>query len=157
MIIKKRFWWAATAFFLAPADYVFAQSSGTQAIENSDSLRTYDVGREQTLVGLIVAYTAGSETPPFGPHLTLQTVSGPIDIHLGDIRTLVANHFTIQNGETLRIVGENIILANHTTQFLARILQKGTQVAVVRTTHGFPVASTPHRSATEPKEQAGVL
>jgi hypothetical protein len=61
-----------------------------------------------------------------------------IEVHLGDARLLAANHFSIEIGETLRIVGETLTTGN-TTLFVARIVQKGTQALAVRTARGFPI------------------
>lgn len=156
-MIKKWLLLATSAFFLVTVGSVFAQNNGTQATQNSDLLRIYDVSREQTLVGTVLTYAASSETPPLGPHLTVQTASGAIEVHLGDARTLAANHFTIQSGDTLRVIGENIILPNSSTQFLARIVQKGTQAIVVRTAHGFPIPPLPSDNSTKSKKQEGVM
>jgi len=68
----------------------------------------YDLKREGTLVGTVVAYTQSSTTPPLGAHVTLQTTGGVVDVHLGDARLLTANNFNIHTGDTLRIIGENV-------------------------------------------------
>lgn len=156
-MIKKWLLLATAAFFLATVGSVFAQNNGALSTQNSDLLRTYDVNREQTVVGTVLTYAASSETPPLGPHLTLQTASGVVDVHLGDARTLAANHFIIQTGDTLRIIGENIILPNSSTQFLARILQKGAQAIVVRTAHGLPIPALPSDGSRKSKKQEGVM
>jgi len=43
------------------------------------------------------------------------------------------------------------------TQFVARILQKGTQAIAVRTTHGFPIAPAAQQNGASGKKQEGVL
>ncbi len=99
----------------------------------------YDVGCEVTLTGQVVAYPASSKVPPLGPHVTLQTSAGVMDVHLGDGRLLEANHMDIASGDTLRIIGESVTMGS-SKQFVARIVQKGTQVVVVRSASGFPLS-----------------
>ncbi len=94
--------------FLFSAAVLPAQDKPAQSPQNSASLFAYDLNREVTLVGTVLSYSAASKTSPAGPRVTLQTRSGVFDIHLGDARLLAANQFTIQQGDTLRIVGENI-------------------------------------------------
>jgi hypothetical protein len=102
--------------------------------------RAYDVSREVTLVK-VVSYSASTATLPLGPRVMLQTPSATIDV--GNPRLLEANHLVIESGDTLRIIGEELALGDG-KQFIARIVQKGTQAWVVRTAGGFllsPVAS----------------
>jgi ATPase subunit of ABC transporter with duplicated ATPase domains len=116
----------------------------------------YDLKREGTLVGTVMAYTESSTTPPLGAHVTLQTPGGVVDVHLGDARLLTANHFNIQAGDTLRIIGENVASGNAST-FLARIVQKGTQALAVRSERGIPVRYMAPKNSGESKPQGGVL
>ncbi len=147
---------AATAgMMLFSAGSIFAQNSVAPLGQNSTPTESYDLGREQILVGTVLNYSAASNSAPWGPRLTLQTQTGVVDIHLGDARTLSTNHFTIQTGDTLRVFGEEVNLPNNTKQFLARILQKGTQAIFVRTPHGFPIPPTVPADAKDGKKQAG--
>ncbi|HKM81199.1 MAG TPA: hypothetical protein VJY15_09595 [Candidatus Acidoferrum sp.] len=116
----------------------------------------YDLKREGTLVGTVIAYTQFSTAPPLGAHVTLQTAGGVVDVHLGDGRFLTANHFTIQAGDTLRIIGENVAFGS-AAPFLARIVQKGTQALAVRTERGIPVRYVAPKNGAESKPQGGVL
>jgi len=116
----------------------------------------YDLNREGTIVGTVVAYTDFSTTPPPGAHVTLQTTGGVVDVHLGDARLLDAGHISIQTGDTLRIIGENVTFAG-TTHFLARIVQKGTQAVAVRSERGLPVRYLAPKNNGESKSQGGVL
>ncbi|HEY2121224.1 MAG TPA: hypothetical protein VGH37_18705 [Candidatus Acidoferrum sp.] len=148
---------AAAGLFLLPGNSALAQSNSAPSVQSSASIQAYDINRERTLVGIVLTYTASSQTAPHGPRLTLQTSSGVVDVHLGDVRTLSVNRFTIQPGDTLRIIGENVSFANNTTQFLARILQKGTQAIAVRTTRGFLIPPSHPIDASNAKKQAGVM
>jgi hypothetical protein len=116
----------------------------------------YDVQRESTLVGTVIAYTASSTPTPSGAHVTLQAPGGVVDVHLGDARLLDAGHISIQTGDTLRIIGENVTFAG-ATQFLARIVQKGTQAVAVRSQRGIPVRYVAPNSSGESKPHGGVL
>jgi hypothetical protein len=117
--------------------------------------RAYDLGREVTLVGKVVSYSVSSAAPPLGPRVTLQTPSGTIDVHLGNGRLLEANHLGIESGDTLRIIGEEVALGNG-RQFVARIVQKGTQAVVVRTAGGFPLSPAASKDAAKSNAQEGV-
>ncbi len=116
----------------------------------------YDLKREGTIVGTVIAYTEFSTTPPLGAHVTLQTTSGVVDVHLGNARLLTANHCNIQPGDTLRIIGENVAFGG-AAPFLARIVQKGTQALAVRSERGIPVRYVPPKNSGESKPQGGVL
>jgi hypothetical protein len=78
-----------------------------------------------------------------------------MEVHLGDPRLLAANHFSIETGDTLRIVGETLNIGN-TTLFIARILQKGTQALAVRTARGLPVPYVAPRNTQSTAMRRGV-
>jgi hypothetical protein len=138
---SKKFWMAAAAAMVLGAGAQGQQPTAAPATRPGE----YDVKRESEVVGTVVAYDANSKTAPFGARATLQTSSGVIEVHLGNARLLTANHFTIETGDTLRIVGETLTTGN-TSLFVARIVQKGTQALVVRTTRGFPIPYVPPRT-----------
>jgi len=116
----------------------------------------YDLKREGTLVGTVIAYTESSTTPPLGARVILQTTGGIVDVHLGNPRLLTANHFNIQAGDTLRIIGENVAFGS-AAPFLARIVQKGTQALAVRSERGIPVRHVAPKNSAASKPQGGVL
>ena len=101
--------------------------------------QAYDVSREIVVEGMVVQYTPASTAAPLGPHVTVHTTSGVMDVHLGNVRLLEANHFSLVSGDGIRIVGENVAYGTG-MQFVARVIQKGSQVLVVRSTRGFPLA-----------------
>jgi hypothetical protein len=117
--------------------------------------RAYDVSREVTLVGKVVSYSVSNATPPLGPRVVLQTPSGTIDVHLGNPRLLEANHLVIESGDTLRIIGEELALGDG-KQFVARIVQKGTQALAVRTAGGFLLSPVASKDTAKPNTQRGV-
>lgn len=100
---------------------------------------SYDVSRESVLKGTVIQYTASSSAAPLGPHVTVSTGSGVVDVHLGNARLLEASHLSLSAGDSIQIVGENISYGAG-TQFVARVIQKGNQTVALRTTRGFPLA-----------------
>jgi hypothetical protein len=110
---------------------------GAQQATQSSALRfqSYDVKREVNLLGTVVKYDAASSVPPIGSHLLLQTSSGQVDVHLGNAKVLQANHFELNPGDRVRIIGENLAYGDGAI-FAARIVQKGAQAVAVRNTRG---------------------
>jgi hypothetical protein len=134
MKLKIRLWSGSAAFavlFLC-ASFAGAQQTQTAAAQASS---TYDLSRETTLVGKVVSYTAESAVPPIGAHATIQTVYGPVDVHLGSPKLLEQNHFTLEPGDTVHVTGE-VITNGPTTTFAARIIENGSQSVTVRDTKG---------------------
>ena len=112
----------------------------------------YDVKREITVLGTVLAYT---QTPqPFGARVTLETSSGTVDVHLGDPKFLAANQFAIQPGDSLR-VGETVAYGSG-SQFVARVVQKCTRGLMVRGISGFPLSYAAPRSSLNSKPRGGV-
>ncbi|HMD41444.1 MAG TPA: hypothetical protein VKH45_00090 [Candidatus Acidoferrum sp.] len=148
---------ATAGILLLCARSNFAQNRAAPPTQNLSSAEAYEVSRELTLVGTVLSFAPSSLSAPLGPRLRLETPSGIVDVHLGDARTLATSHFTLQTGDTVRIIGETVSLPNHTTQFLARILQKGTETLVVRTPHGFPIPPTIPAQARDGQKQGGVM
>lgn len=147
----KKFWKIGAAL-LTLCGGTFGQQP---AVAPASRAGEYDVRRESEVVGTVVAYAASSKAAPFGARATVQTGSGLVEVHLGDARLLAANHFSIQTGDTLRIVGETLTAGN-TGLFVARIVQKGTQALAVRTARGFPVPYVAPRNTQSAATHRGV-
>jgi hypothetical protein len=128
-------------------------STSAQQAMSSDAqlLRTYNPAREISLVGTVVKYETASAIPPMGAHVTIQTASGSVDVHLGNARVLQASHLELNAGDNVRIVGEPMALGEG-TYFAARIVQKGTQAVAVRNAKGFPL--TPASILTPDQKEA---
>jgi len=128
-------------------------SACAQQAMRSDTqlLQTYDANREVSLVGTVVKYENASAVPPMGAHVTVQTGSGQVDVHLGNARVLQASHLELNAGDNVRIVGEPMALGGG-TYFAARIVQKGTQAVAVRNTKGFPLTTA--STLTQAKKEA---
>lgn len=125
---------------LIAASLALCVSAGAQQALPSDVqlLQTYSANREISLVGTVVKYETASATPPIGAHVTLQTASGLVDVHLGNARVVQASHLELNAGDNIRIVGEPMALGD-ATYFAARIVQKGLQAVAVRNAKGFPL------------------
>ena len=95
----------------------------------------YDATQETMIEGTVVSYSAESATPPVGAHLILQTANGPVDLHLGGASYLQANHFSLANGDSVKVVGMNSA-TRHGSVFLVRVIQKGGQSLALRTAKG---------------------
>jgi hypothetical protein len=114
---------------------------------------SYDISRESVLKGTVVQFAAASSVAPLGPHVTVSTGSGVVDVHLGNARLLEANHLTLSAGDSIQIVGENISYGSG-TQFVARVIQKGNQTVALRSTRGFPLAPV---AKLGPRTEGGAL
>ena len=101
----------------------------------------YDVARESVISGKIVQYSSASTTPPLGARISLQTGSGTIEVHAGNAKLIQASNISLQAGDTVSITGETVTFGN-TSVFVARIIQKGSQSATVRSKNGVPLLPT---------------
>jgi hypothetical protein len=142
----------ALAGLLALAGIGKAQEKAQAVTQPVNPLNSYDATRENVLQGTVVVYTNSSTTPPLGAHVTVQTASGVVDVHIGNGKLLAANHMTLQAGDAVRITGETLAFGNSTI-YAARLIQKGAQTISVRTTHGAPMMSLAPRGSVE---QGGV-
>jgi hypothetical protein len=154
MQMRKRCW----ITMLIAAGMISGAACGQEKAPASlqDELAAYDLKRETTLIGTVQSFTPAAQVAPLGAHVTLETSGGLVDVHLGNTRLLAANKFIIQSGETLRIVGE-IVSTGTGTQFVARIVQKGTQALAVRSVRGIPLSYMAPRDEARGKAQRGVL
>jgi hypothetical protein len=123
----------ALGMFLGFSSLAYTQQSSKPDVQE---LRSYNMSREIFLPGTVVKFESASSTLPMGAHVTLQTSSGQIDVHLGNAKVLQAAHVELNPGDSVRIVGEPLALGDG-TYFAARIVQKGTQAVAVRNTRGL--------------------
>jgi hypothetical protein len=140
--------WLAGVLFLSTA--AMAQQKEAQSVPQTT--QAYDVRRETVLQGTVFSYTPASSVAPLGAHVTVQTSSGVVDVHLGSAQLLDANHFTLAAGDSVRIVGESLSYGQ-ASQFFARLIQKGGQSLALRSLRGFPLRAV----ANSANGQAGVL
>jgi hypothetical protein len=116
-----------------------AANAQQQAQPAAQRNQVYDVSRETVLEGMVIAYTESSTKPPLGAHVTIETASGAVDVHVGDARLLTANHFSLASGDHVRIVGETLACGKG-IQFVARVIQRGNDVLALRSTRGFTLS-----------------
>jgi DNA/RNA endonuclease YhcR with UshA esterase domain len=126
---------AACAAILLVAQGTMAQQKAASAAQLQSA---YNVSREVSLQGTVVSFAENSAAPAIGPRMLLQTASGQVDVHLGNVRLLQASELTLAQGDNVRVVGENVQVGSG-TQFVARLLQKGNQTVALRSTRGFPL------------------
>ena len=129
--------WAVLAGSMTPPIAARAQERSALASPRPTS---YDTRRETLLEGTVLSYTGDSRLPPIGAHVTVQTSSGTVDVHLGPESYLLSNHFSLSPGDSVRFVGVSITTSQGTV-FLARMAQKGDQSIAVRSSNGFPRAT----------------
>jgi len=119
----------------------------------------YDPNRDMVLEGTVLKYTENSFIPPIGAHVTVQTSSGPVEVHLGDARFLKFNQFTLAEGGSVKITGQNVSYGQG-TMFFARIIQQGRQALAVRSVNGAPLwlaGARAQRGGVQKSQQAGAL
>jgi hypothetical protein len=151
--MTRLFRWRGSIAWLASVVLLLSTMASAQQKAQTVPQRSlsYDLSREVLVQGSVISYSETSSAAPFGPHVTLQTGSGVLDIHLGNARLLESNHFTLAAGDTIRVIGESAPYGSG-TQFLARLIQKGNQSLVLRSPQGFPL-----RPATKSADQQGAL
>lgn len=108
----------------------------------------YDASRETLLQGTVLSYTEDSPLPPIGAHVTVQTSSGTVEVHLGPASYLRANHFSLSAGDSVRFVGAGVAVSNGDV-FMARIAQKADQSLVIRSPRGHLRATAAARLLPE--------
>jgi hypothetical protein len=116
----------------------------------------YSVSRETSLQGKVVAFSATSSTAPMGAHVQVQTSNGVVDVHLGNAHLLTANHLSLEAGDSVTIVGENLPFDSGTV-FAARVIQKGTLSVTLRSKNGIPLIMAPRGANGQKSQPAGAV
>ena len=124
-----------SALLLLLGNAVWAQQLADRPRQAAIGTFTYDVTQETVIEGTVLSYIAESATPPIGAHFVLQTTAGAIDVHLGAASFLRANHFSIAEGDSMRVVGVSSATRQGSV-FLVRVIQKAGQSLVLRTANG---------------------
>jgi hypothetical protein len=140
MKLKNRLHLGSSIFAIALFSAPFSGAQQNQTL-NSQPSSAYDVARETALQGTVVSYTAASTVPPIGPHVTIQTASGVVDVHLGNAQLLKQNGVTLASGDSVDIVGENVSFGHGPAIFFARVLRKGSQTVTLRNVKGIPLVA----------------
>jgi hypothetical protein len=132
--LKIRFFLGSVVFAGALLSVSLAGAQQQQATV-AQTYSTYDASREITLVGKVISYTEQSSVPPIGAHVSIQTASGIVDVHIGSAKLLEQKRFTLSAGDSVRITGE-VMAVGESSTFAARIIENGTQSVTVRNSKG---------------------
>lgn len=116
----------------------------------------YDAKQEVLVQGTVLKYSEKSASLPLGTHVTVQTPTGTIDVHLGPSSYLRSNHFSLAPGDSVRFIGA-ISSSGKNTVLLARIAQKGGQALAIRSTQGFLLATGAARSLSKEQRAQAAL
>jgi len=138
MKLKIRLYLGSAAFAGVLLSATFAGAQQNQAVVSQASF-SYDSSHETQIQGTVVSFTRGSEATPIGPHATIKTSSGIVDVQLGNADRLKINNVSLAAGDAVKIVGANHNYGNGNV-FLARVLQKGNQTVTLRNAKGLPLA-----------------
>jgi hypothetical protein len=138
MKLKKRLYLGSAAVAVALLCASVAGAQQNQAAVSQASFG-YDSSHETQIQGTVVSFTRGSEVAPIGPHATIKTSSGIVDVQLGNADRMKINGVSLAAGDSVKIVGANHNYGNGNV-FLARILQKGNQTVTLRNAKGIPLA-----------------
>ena len=142
-----------SAFLLPAGSAVHAQQLADRPRTNEVRSLAYNSTQESVFQGTVLSYTAESAEPPLGAHVVLQTSNGVVDVHLGAAAYLQANHFSLTQGDAVRVFGVSSTTRQGTI-FLARVIQKGTQSLALRTPQGAPLSRAGARAMGAQKAQA---
>jgi hypothetical protein len=116
-----------------------------------------NLASETILQGTILKYTPNSSVAPLGAHITVQTSSGPVDVHIGNEQFLKLNNFNIAEGNAIKLSGHSKLVGTNTV-FFARLLSQGNQTLAVRSESGMPLwrgGVGGRRSAASANQKAG--
>jgi hypothetical protein len=157
--MPKKFLARATVFFAGALFFTGltpAQQPAQRPQQTAPRSLAYDATRETSLSGTVLSYTPNSSVAPLGAHVVLQTASGQVDVHLGPRGFLEARHFSLANGDAVRVVGAPVSDSGINV-FLARVIQKGTQAMVLRSPHGLPLGrpGSPPRGDAQAQQEGG--
>jgi hypothetical protein len=127
---------------------------GQEAAKTPVHVNAYSVSRESAMQAKVVEYSATSNTAPLGAHVTVQTASGVIDVHLGNAHLLTQNKLSLEPGDSITVVGENIPFGSSSI-FAARVISKGTTSVTLRSKNGMPLVMTPRSVSGQLPAPAG--
>jgi hypothetical protein len=105
----------------------------------------YSSATETTVAGTVEDVRTVS--PPArsrgGLHLTLNTSSGPVEVHVGPTWYVSSRNITFAKGDTVTLIGSKITMSGREA-LVAREITKGQQVLTLRAANGTPVWSGHH-------------
>jgi hypothetical protein len=106
---------------------------------DADFVRMYDPNRVRTLQGTVseIEYLTLRGSIGRGVHLTLQTDSGPVEVHLGPEWYLENQELLIDEGDRVTIIGSLIMLEGD-EMMVAATVRKGRDMLELRDERGIP-------------------
>jgi hypothetical protein len=110
---------------------------------------TYDAAEEVTLNGTVSSVVVKASPGMFpGSHLLLTTVDGAVDISLGTAVRQGAGALSLTAGQQVEVVGIMKTI-NQKQIFIARSVQAGSHLYVIRNQHGIPVSPIGRERTTQ--------
>jgi DNA polymerase III alpha subunit len=101
-------------------------------------LSNYDPKTETVITGTVQQVTQQTGKRGWnGTHLTVQTDSGAIRVHLGPSNYLAKQQFSFGAGDQLSITGSKVTMQG-TEVLIAREIKKGDKTLVLRNAQGIP-------------------
>jgi hypothetical protein len=150
--IRVRITGFCTAFLLLLGNTAWTQQLADRPRQAAGRTLAYDATQESVIEGTVLSYTAESTASPIGAHFVLQTAASAIDVYLGAASFLEANHFSLAKGDPVTVVGVSSATRQGSV-FLVRVIQKGGQSLVLRTTKGAPLFFARARAMAAQKTQ----
>ena len=137
--------WKTTAVLAALAVFGIATLAFAQRCPYCGaSAPNYDPAAEKTIAGTVADVKTmtpagrGMGMGGGGLHLTLDTASGPVDVHVGPASFVASKNMTFAKGDAVTVAGA-VAGASGQTLVVAREIRKGDAVLTLRDDKGFPL------------------
>jgi hypothetical protein len=106
--------------------------------EGPRGMRNYDPKTELTLKGTIQDVQEQSgKNGQMGTHLTLNTESGTLPVHVGPSSYIAKKQFSFAKGDEIQVLGSKVLIAGNEAP-LAREITKNGKTLVLRNAQGVP-------------------
>jgi len=142
-LIRRSCLWLALLGALVPWRLALAQAEPTLSVKRG-AVAAYDRSREITVQGTIEEVENARSGAPLSTHLKVRAQQGLVDVDLGPAAT--ASKLTYTPGQAVQVVGV-MADASGGPVLLARIVESGNQVTVLRNEHGLPLRARGPRGA----------
>jgi DNA polymerase III alpha subunit len=118
----------------------------TPALFAQRGMRNYNPATEVTVRGTVEEVRQVTRGQGWsGTHLTLQTDTGKLDVHLGPSRFLEAKKFAVSKGDQVEVIGSKVQYQGQDV-LIAREITKGDHRLTLRNAQGIPAWSGGWRS-----------
>jgi hypothetical protein len=98
---------------------------------------TYDRSAEVAVTGTILHIVSLPGPDGVGVHMDLQTAKGLLNVHVAPAMFIGAGNFWFYADETITVIGSPVTIDGNNA-FIAKAVQKGSAVLVLRTAEGAP-------------------